>query len=108
MVHVKSLLPDPPHLAPTNIHSFLLENPAFQNPDLPDYLLYVDGITGEKWNKRPFLERVKRARTALASTTQDGGLGLKVDDMVAIFSENCMVCILLIPSNVVFYDKNPD
>lgn len=91
MVHVKSLLPDPPTLPPTNIHTFLLENPTFENPDHPDYLLYVDGVTGEGWYKKAFVERVKRARTALGSPPEVGGLGLRPGDMVAIFSENCMV-----------------
>ncbi|KAG8804769.1 hypothetical protein FRC16_000023 [Serendipita sp. 398] len=85
MVHVKSLLPDPPVLPPLNIHSFLLER-----EETPDHVLYIDGINGRKWTKQQFKERVRILRTVLGRETAEGGLGLKAPTMVAIFSENCM------------------
>jgi len=86
MVHVKSLLPDPPTFSPTNIHTLLLEY-----RDVPDHVLYIDGLTGQKRTRNEFKIRVALARTALGSNSEQGGLGLDSGSMVAILSENCMV-----------------
>ncbi|KAG8817512.1 hypothetical protein FRC17_011198 [Serendipita sp. 399] len=88
MVHVKSFLPDPPVLPPLNIHSFLLEREAEE--EVPDHVLYIDGLDGRERTKQQFKERVGLLRTALGRDPTEGGLGLRSPTMVAIFSENCM------------------
>lgn len=100
MVHVKSFLPDPPTLPPTNISTFLLDS-----RDVPDHLLYIDGLSGQRRTRNEFKERVGLARTILGSKVENGGVGLDSQCMVAIFSENCMeyatlvlaLCSLAVP-----------
>jgi hypothetical protein len=89
MVHVKSFLPDPPELPPTNIHAFFIEPREMVDKD---YVFLIDGLTGEQWTRSYFKERVDRARTALDMSVERKGLGLQQSDMVAILSENCTVC----------------
>ena len=92
MVHVKSFLPDPPTLPPTNIAAFLLGS-----NEVPDHVLYIDGESGQKRTRNEFKARVGLTRTALGSKVDEGGLGLDSQCMVAILSENCMVSRLFFP-----------
>lgn len=93
MVHVKSFLPDPPELPPTNIHAFFIEPRETVDKD---YVFLIDGLTGEQWTRSHFKERVDRARTALEMGVERKGLGLEQSNMVAILSENCTEYVTLI------------
>ncbi|CAG8698834.1 2205_t:CDS:10, partial [Acaulospora colombiana] len=93
MVHVKSFLPDPPELPPTNIHAFFIEPRETVDKD---YVFLIDGLTGEQWTRSYFKERVDRARTALDMGVERKGLGLVQSNMVAILSENCIEYVTLI------------
>jgi acyl-CoA synthetase (AMP-forming)/AMP-acid ligase II len=86
MVHVESLLPVLPVLPPMNIHTFMLEM-----REVPDHILYIDGLSGQKRSRSEFKARVALARTALGTKVEQGGLGLDSESMVAILSENCIV-----------------
>ncbi|KAI0309887.1 acetyl-CoA synthetase-like protein [Amylostereum chailletii] len=53
----------------------------------PDYTVYIDGITGEKWGFKKYRQRIDDAAAALA-----GPLGIKKEngEVVGVLSENCM------------------
>ena len=80
-----------PEQPPVNYYQYLYEQPSVTSA--PDFVAYVDGITGEQRRFRTCLDRISAAATALAAPVAHGGLGLRADtsDMVGILSENCLV-----------------
>ncbi|KAH9949803.1 hypothetical protein B0H21DRAFT_726036 [Amylocystis lapponica] len=86
-----------PPLPPLNVHDFLFRRPDVQNT--PDYLLYVDGVTGHKQTYRQFLQHVYDGATALCAPFSEGGLELQREgEMVGILSHNFLEYPALIHS----------
>jgi acyl-CoA synthetase (AMP-forming)/AMP-acid ligase II len=77
-----------------NIHTFMLEM-----REVPDHVLYIDGLSGQKRTRGEFKARVALARTALGSKVEQGGIGLDSESMIAILSENCIVSRILLLSS---------
>ncbi|TFY76936.1 hypothetical protein EWM64_g7076 [Hericium alpestre] len=91
MPHQKSLYPPIPDIDIPNYYDFVTGLEHFKS--LPDYTLFIDGLTGEKRRLRAFFERVDACATALASEEAVGGLNVLANpnEIVGIFSENSMV-----------------
>jgi hypothetical protein len=90
----RSLFPDLPEVAESNVHHLILDRPEQQ--DWPDYTLFVNVATGQRRSFREFVERVRDGATALGADVAQGGLGLRPEngELVGILSENCPVrCI---------------
>ncbi|KAI0313846.1 acetyl-CoA synthetase-like protein [Amylostereum chailletii] len=81
----QTLYPPLPILPDTNYYDFLFSRPEVAQ--WPDYTVYMDGITGERWMYREFVRRVDNGAGALA-----GSLGIRMEDngMVGVLSENCL------------------
>ncbi|TFY78134.1 hypothetical protein EWM64_g5883 [Hericium alpestre] len=90
MPHLKSLYPPIPDIDIPNYYDFVTGLEHFKS--LPDYTLFIDGLTGEKRRLRAFFERVDACATALASEEAVGGLNVLANpnEIVGIFSENSM------------------
>ncbi|KAK7682380.1 hypothetical protein QCA50_014585 [Cerrena zonata] len=75
---------------------------GLKTPETPDYVLHIDGVTGQKRTRKEFDERVLLGLTALAAPTSRGGLGLDggVGDVVGILSFNCLDYVTLIHSSL--------
>ncbi|KAI0345746.1 amp dependent CoA ligase [Trametopsis cervina] len=100
MVYFSSRFPKPPPVPNANIHELMFNVPT---PSVPDYTLHVDVITGRKRTFYEFKEVIRDGATALASPISDGGLGLSAhnNDIVGIYSHNCMDYIALVHSLLV-------
>ena len=93
-MHYKSPFPPLPPLPEVNVHDFLFSSPALNTPE--DKLLLVEPLSGKRWYRDEFKERVYDAATAIASPSSPEGLGFEpARDMVAIFSYNCMVRLVV-------------
>ncbi|KAF8523326.1 hypothetical protein BU17DRAFT_74985 [Hysterangium stoloniferum] len=92
-MYLQSLYPPLPHLPPTNFHNLLFCTP--EQRAFPDYVMYIDAITGRERKRSEFVERLYDAATGLGAERSKGGLGLGNKDMVGILSDNCMVWPLL-------------
>ncbi|KAG1758293.1 hypothetical protein EDD22DRAFT_972261 [Suillus occidentalis] len=62
----RSLFPDLPEVAESNVHHLILDRPEQQ--DWPDYTLFVNVATGQRRSFREFVERVRDGATALVIT----------------------------------------
>ncbi|KAI0785242.1 hypothetical protein C8Q75DRAFT_722835 [Abortiporus biennis] len=95
-MYLKSLYPPlPPTPSECNYHNLCFNSQTTQ----ADYTLHVDGVTGQSRTKSEFYERIRDGATALGAPTTEGGLGLNgQDDVVAIFSVNCLDYIALVHS----------
>ena len=89
-MHHKSPFPPLPPLPEVNVHDFLFSSPALNTPE--DKLLLVEPLSGKRWYRDEFKERVYDVATALLAPVSEGGLGLAQEgEMVAIMSTNCIV-----------------
>lgn len=92
---IKSFCHTPP--APSldqNIHEIVFNKPG--QSAWPDYTLHIDAHTGRRRTYYQFVDRVFDGMTALGSSLEEGGLGLKgggleSGEMVGIISENSLV-----------------
>lgn len=104
MIH-KSLYPpvtiDLPH---TNTHNLLFPQDAV-NSD-PNFVMQIDGLTGEQRTKKQVLERLYDGATALTTPESDRGLGISRDngEIVAVQSHNSLVSIAADLTYVCFID----
>jgi hypothetical protein len=92
MPHINSLFRPLPSSTPTiNYYDWILGRPELKK--WPDFVLHIDGVTGEQRHARAVLERFEQAATALAASPSDGGLGFAAGqgEIVGILSENCLV-----------------
>jgi hypothetical protein len=92
MPHIKSLFRSLPSPKPTiNYYDWLLGRPELKS--WPDFVLHIDGVTGEQRHAHAVLERFEQAATALTASPSNGGLGLAAGqgEIVGILSENCLV-----------------
>lgn len=90
-MYLRSPYPPLPELPLTNYHNVLFA--GTQQSDTPDYVLHIDGITGETRTRSEFLERLYDGATALGAAKSVGGLGFTSNDVVGILSDNCLVRI---------------
>ena len=76
--------------------------------DTPDYTLYIDAVSGRERSYYEFREMVRDGATALGAPVSEGGLGLNAlaDDIVGIYSYNCMVSVHH-PFNPALYCSTP-
>ncbi|KAI1789578.1 acetyl-CoA synthetase-like protein [Ganoderma leucocontextum] len=94
-MHHKSLFPPLPPLPETNIHNFMFSSPGLTDP--ADKVLLIDPLSGRRWHRDEFKERVYDAATALLTPVSEGGLGLGPEgEMIAIMSTNCLEFITLV------------
>lgn len=94
MPFLKSPYPPIPPMPPLNFHTMLFERPP-GNTIPKDFVVHVDGITGETRTYGEFVERVRDCATAFVAPVSVGGLGVQprgdVREIIALFSPNCMV-----------------
>ena len=83
------MYPPMPDVPATNYHTFLFGVPL--QSDMPDHVMHIDGLTGQKRTRSEFLERMYDGATALGSRKITGGLGFSSNDMIGILSDNCLV-----------------
>ncbi|KZT73820.1 acetyl-CoA synthetase-like protein [Daedalea quercina L-15889] len=91
----KSPFPEVPPLPDQNVHDLF-----FNSARLPekDYVLHVDGLTGEKRTRSEFVERVRVGASALCQPQPEGpGVGGE-GEIVGILSHNSLDYITLIHS----------
>ena len=86
----QSPYPEVPPFPDRNV-TYLFNNPEEEADPENDFVIHIDGVTGEKRTKIQFFERVYDGATALAASPSKGGLGLLPSDMVGILSHNCLV-----------------
>ncbi|KAH9936272.1 uncharacterized protein B0H18DRAFT_1081932 [Fomitopsis serialis] len=78
----KSPFPEVPPLPDQNVHDFI-----FNSGRIPekDYVLHIDGLTGEKRTRSEFVERVRTAATALCQPHPRGpGIGHNSLDYIVL------------------------
>ncbi|GJE93144.1 acetyl-CoA synthetase-like protein [Phanerochaete sordida] len=80
----RSRAPPLPAIPDANVFALFFGAP------LPEYTLYVDAASGRRHGVREYLEWVRDAATALGAPCAQGGLGLGADDIVGVFSHNCV------------------
>ncbi|KAG2362836.1 hypothetical protein BDR07DRAFT_1405854 [Suillus spraguei] len=97
-MYYKSMFPDLPAVPEANVHHLFFNRPDQQA--WPDYTLYVNATTGERWSFRQFVERVRDGATALGADVEQGGLGISLEkgEIVGILSENSLDYIALLHS----------
>lgn len=91
MIH-KSLYPPVTIALPeTNVHNLTFPPDAVNSE--PNFVLHVDGLTGEERTKKQAIERLCDAATALVTLESAGGLGVSRDngEIVGIQSHNSLV-----------------
>ncbi|KAJ3538651.1 hypothetical protein NM688_g6485 [Phlebia brevispora] len=89
MVYLKSPYPSIPAIPDLNVHHALFNAPGQEK--VPDYVLYIDGLTGRKRTWFEFRDLVYDGATALAAPVSAGGLGLDGSrDIVGLYSHNCL------------------
>lgn len=91
----KSPFPEVPPLPDQNVHDLL-----FNSVRLPekDYVLHVDGLTGEKRTRSEFVERVRVGASALCQPQPEGpGVGGE-GEIVGILSHNSLVSLCTLAS----------
>ncbi|KAH8104506.1 hypothetical protein BXZ70DRAFT_904699 [Cristinia sonorae] len=95
-MYLKSLYPPVPSTPDVNFHELLFTSPL--PVPIPEYTLHIDGLTGRSRTRNEFYEEVRDGATALATPTQQGGLGLSSEngDVVAIYSTNSLEYMTLI------------
>ncbi|EJF63384.1 acetyl-CoA synthetase-like protein [Dichomitus squalens LYAD-421 SS1] len=94
-MHYTSPYPPLPPLPEQNVHDFIFGSPALTAPE--DKLLLVDPLSGRRWHRNEFKERVYDAATALLTPASEGGVGLGPEgEMVAIMSTNCFEYVALL------------
>ncbi|KAG2033460.1 hypothetical protein BDR03DRAFT_1014312 [Suillus americanus] len=100
-MYYKSLFPNLPEVAESNIHNLILNRP--DQREWPDYTLFVNIATGQRRSFREFVERVRDGATALGADVAQGGLGLRPEngELVGILSDNCPDYIALMHSLLV-------
>ncbi|KZS92203.1 acetyl-CoA synthetase-like protein [Sistotremastrum niveocremeum HHB9708] len=87
-----------PELPLANIHDTIFRRPGA--PEIPDHVSQIDARTGEQRTRKAFIELIRDGATALSSSIDDGGLGLRGDKgrMVGILSFNSLNYIALVHS----------
>lgn len=66
-------------------------------PEPRDFVIHIDGVTGETRTRAQFVERMYDAATALATPVSRGGVGVDGEqDIVGIFSHNCLDYVVLV------------
>ncbi|KAF8581025.1 acetyl-CoA synthetase-like protein [Ramaria rubella] len=98
-MYLRSLYPPVPSIPSTNYHNVLF-NPQGAE-EVPDFVLYIDAVTGQKCTRSEFKERMYDAATSLGAPEAVGGLGLTSKDMVGILSDNCINFSVLVHSLLV-------
>ncbi|PIL22580.1 transporter [Ganoderma sinense ZZ0214-1] len=94
-MYYKSLLPPLPPIPETNVHDFIFSSPGSTDP--ADKVLLIEPLSGRRWQRDEFKERVYDATTALLTPVSEGGLGLAPQgEMIAIMSTNCLEFITLV------------
>ncbi|TFY71711.1 hypothetical protein EVG20_g1297 [Dentipellis fragilis] len=90
MPHLKSLYPPIPYVKISNYYEWLVTLDSVKN--LPDFTLYIDGLTGERRQLGEVFDRVALCATALSAPPAEGGMGITEtpDEVVGLFSENTM------------------
>lgn len=94
-MYLKSFYPPLPDLPKQNVHHILFNRP--DQSSWPDFTFQVDVLTGERRTFREFYARLRDGATALGTDVAHGGLGIhrENDEIVAVLSENCLVCFAL-------------
>ncbi|CDO76103.1 hypothetical protein BN946_scf184649.g29 [Trametes cinnabarina] len=96
-MHYKSLFPPLPPIEDQNVHNFIFNSPALQEPE--DKVLLIDPFGGKTWKKNEFKERVYDCATAFLTPESQGGFGFAPEgEMVAIMSPNCLEYFTLVHS----------
>ena len=90
-MYLRSPYPPLPVLPHTNYHNFLFR--GSQQADIPEHVMHIDGITGQKRTRSEFVDRMYDGATALGAEKNAGGLGFSSRDMIGILSDNCLVSI---------------
>nr|VWO94822.1 Acyl-CoA ligase AFT1-1 (EC (AF-toxin biosynthesis protein 1-1) [Ganoderma boninense] len=91
-MHYKSPLPPLPPIPETNVHDFMFSSPGLTDP--ADKVLLIEPLSGRRWHRDEFKERVYDAATALLTPVSEGGLGFAPQgEMIAIMSTNSVVSI---------------
>lgn len=90
-MYLKSPFPPVPPLPPTNYHNVVFQRPGQES--IPDHIMQIDAVTGQKRTRAEFIERIYDGATALGASREAGGLGLTPNDMVGILSDNCLVSL---------------
>lgn len=100
-MYYKSLFPDPPKVAESNIHDLIFNRP--DQREWPDYTLFVNAATGQRCLFNQFIERVRDGATVLGTDVAQGGLGLRPEngELVGILSDSCPDYIALMHSLLV-------
>ena len=94
---IESPYPPIPPLPDMNYHTMTFDLPP-GNAHPKDYIIHIDGLTGERRTYDEFYQRARDCATALSASRSQGGLGLNYTDtrkdIVVIFSPNSLVCIV--------------
>ncbi|KAG2362835.1 hypothetical protein BDR07DRAFT_1484318 [Suillus spraguei] len=100
-MYYKSIFPDPPEVAESNIHDLIFNRP--DQREWPDYTLFINAATGQRCSFKQFIERVRDGATALGTDVAQGGLGLRPEngELVGILSDSCPDYIALMHSLLV-------
>lgn len=93
MIHRSSYPPVTVELPHTNAHNLLFP-PDVVNSE-PNFVMHIDGLSGEERTRKQVLERFYDGATALTTPESAGGLGISRDsgEIVAIQSHNSLVSI---------------
>ncbi|TFY69544.1 hypothetical protein EVJ58_g346 [Rhodofomes roseus] len=94
----KSPFPEVPPLPDQNVHDFIFN--SGRTPET-DYVLHIDGLTGEKRTFSEFVERVRTAATALSQPRPEGPGVDGEREIVGILSHNSLDYITLVHSLLV-------
>ncbi|KAH8118014.1 acetyl-CoA synthetase-like protein [Phellopilus nigrolimitatus] len=104
MPHVRSPYPPVPPLPPLNYHTMLFGMPP-GNVIPHDFVVHIDGISGEQRTYGQFVERARDCATALAAPVNQGGLGVSCEggekEIVVILSQNCLDYMVLVHAALV-------
>ncbi|KAL5526526.1 hypothetical protein ACEPAF_8250 [Sanghuangporus sanghuang] len=96
--------PPIPALPPLNVHTLLFERPP-GNTIPRDFVVHIDGLTGETRTYGQFVERIRDCATALATSVSQGGLGIRHDglerEIIAVFSPNCLDYFVMVHAALV-------
>lgn len=91
-MYLQNPYPPVPTLPVTNYHNVLFRAPERSN--IPDHVMHIDALTGQKRTRLEFIERMYDGATALGAAKNAGGLGLSSNNIIGIMSDNCLVSAL--------------
>ncbi|KAH9933123.1 acetyl-CoA synthetase-like protein [Epithele typhae] len=102
-MHYTSLYSPPPPTPVVNLHDFVFDSPAYNEPDK---VIFIEPLAGRQWYRDEVRQRINEGATALVTPEADGGFGLSPDgELVAVMSTNCVEYILL--AHALFKTTNP-